>query len=133
MSEHRDPRPDLRRGDELDAADRRLVETLREELDPGFTPAQRAAFSQRLEERLAHRGRAPGQPLVLAASAAVAALALWLAVPAGWLGGAPPAPGEAASPGLLAFAYYETDYLDALPDDALSEEFEAIASAFEVP
>ena len=113
----------------LTAEERRLVATLREELDPGpRTPAQRSAFSRSLEERLQRGGRAPPwRPFLLAASAALAAVALFLAMP----GDGPEV--EESAPSLLAYAYYETDYLEDTSDEWLTAEYEAIANAFDVP
>lgn len=136
---------------DLAPGDDRLIETLRSQLDPGErTPAQRAAFQARLEERLERSSSPSWRPLGLAACAALAAAALWLALPAGLfaglLGGRGGSEGSVAesvagsvavsAPGLLAYAYYETDYLaDASAGESgfLSEEYRAIATAFEVP
>jgi len=133
--------------DALAPGDERLIEALRSQLDPGErTPAQRAAFRARLEERLQRSSSPPWRSLGLAACAALAAAALWLALPAGLLGGPGSSEGSVAdafadpvdglAPGLLAYAYYETDYLaDASAGESgfLSDEYRAIAAAFEVP
>ena len=84
------------------------------------------------------------RPLGLAACAALAAAALWLALPSGLLDSGPSYPSDvadsepavAAAPTLLAYAYYETDYLADSSAEAsgfLSAEYRAIADAFEVP
>jgi hypothetical protein len=134
------------REDPVDLApdDDRLIETLRSQLDPGErTPAQRAAFQARLEERLERSSSPSWRPLGLATCAALAAAALWLALPAGLLGGllggaegSGVRSASAAEPGLLVYAYYETDYLAAASEGEsgfLSDEYRAIATAFEVP
>ena len=118
----------------LTPEEQRLVETLRTELDPGpRSPGQRSAFVRALEERLIRGERSSWQPLVLAASAVMAAVALWLALPVDRPGEPDTRLASARRPSLLAYAYYETDYLDDASDAYLSAEYEAIAAAFDVP
>jgi len=63
--------------------DRRLIESLRAEFRPDpMSPARAAAFRRALEERIERRARSRRFALPALASAAVAAAALWLALPA---------------------------------------------------
>jgi hypothetical protein len=63
--------------------DRRLIESLRAEFRPDpMSPERAAAFRRRLEERIEPRARARRFALPAFAAAAVAAAALWLALPA---------------------------------------------------
>jgi hypothetical protein len=122
----------------LTASDERFIEMMQSQLDPGKrTAAQRAAFRAHLVERLEHRSGFCWQPLVLTASGAVGGLTLWLAVPEAQRAdsSSQTTPIAAESRGLLAYAYYETDYLANAdgPGDFLSEEYQAIAAAFDVP
>lgn len=121
----------------LATEDLRLIETLRSQLDPGErSPSRRAAFVRRLEERLERRSPLPWRPLALATGTAVLAAMLWLGLPAGL----PDAVDSAAAgssqstPRLLAYAYYETSCLGESEGENsfLSEEYEAIAAAFDV-
>lgn len=130
----------------LDPADRALIEMLRTQLDPGeSTPAEQAAFRARLEARLAEqravRGFLRPRPPVLAVSVALVMAALWVArpFPSPEPDGAEPAFRESSSPRLLSYAYYETDYLAVgqateleAGSGVLSDEFRAIAAAFEI-
>lgn len=121
-------------------ADRVWLERVRSELDPGpMSPNQRAAFRRSLDERIAPRHRVPWMP-VLAAAATLALVSGFFLRAAD-----EPAPNAVAgitssSPAsgttLLAYAYYETDYLgDDSSDTAggfLPADYEAIATAFEI-
>lgn len=127
----------------LTPADQRLIEVIRTELDPGErSSAERAAFRARLEGRIEDRTTPLWKPLGIAATAALAALAFWIAQPTAKNElGIDPDPkaavvaSETGSVGLLAYAYYETDYLGSneTESDFLPDEFQAIANAFDVP
>ena len=82
-------------------------------------------------------GAASADPFSNEASAAVAGLILWLAVPGAQRAGdgSETTPVAAESSGLLAYAYYETDYLASADGqgDFLSDEYQEIATAFDVP
>lgn len=119
----------------LDAADRAWIEPLRDELDPGErSPAERSAFQARLDERLEHR-TSSWRPAALALSTALAAALLWVGLPTTAPQGEDlPVAVEPQSAGLLAYVYYETDYLDGADGQAgfLSDEYLAIESVFEL-
>ena len=127
-------------GENLTPADQRLIEVIRTELDQGErSPAQRAAFRAQLEGRIEARSAPFWKPFGIAATVAMAAFALWLVQPNAQ-NDLVPNPGDAvvletASVGLLAYAYYETDYLGSTETetDFLPDEFQAIANAFDVP
>ena len=120
-------------------SDQEWIEAIRSELGAGErSPNERAAFRVRLDERIERRGRVAWQPWAMTAGAAVASALLWLAVPASQIENVnSPDESLAASgaPGLLSYAYYETDYLASSDSNAafLSDEYQAIANAFDVP
>ncbi len=118
----------------LDAADRAWLEPLRDELDPGErSPAERTAFQARLDERL-EQSAPVWRPAALALTTAMAALLLWVGLPTTAPQGEELAVEvEPQSAGLLAYAYYETDYLDGAGSQQagfLSDEYLAIESVF---
>jgi len=64
------------------ASDPEWIEAIRSELASGErTPAERAAFRARLDERIESRGRFVWQPWAMTTVAAVAAALLWFAMP----------------------------------------------------
>ena len=138
MTESRLPNEDS--SAEFSKADEAWVERVRLELGPGErTPAERASFRMRLDERIENRRRPFWQPFMMTTGAALAAALLWFVLPAdnriedaNRNGNAL---GVAGSPGLLSYAYYETDYLATGEDQVefLSDEYQAIANAFDVP
>jgi len=129
------------RPENLTPADQRLIEVIRRELDPGQrSPAERAAFRAQLEARIEDRSAPFWKPFGIAATVAAAAIALWIIQPIAQndLRNAPSdstVVTETTSVGLLAYAYYETDYLGSAEaeSDFLPDDFQAIADAFDVP
>jgi len=124
---------------ETSTSDQEWIEAIRSELGPGDrTPAERAAFRMRLDERLENRGRGVWQPWAMTTGAAVAAALLWFAMTGSQIENTN-RPDEslvaAHAPGLLSYAYYETDYLASRENgnEFLSDEYQAIANAFDVP
>ena len=124
---------------ETATTDQEWIDAIRSELGPGErTPAECAAFRIRLDQRIENRGRGVWQPWAMTTGAAVAAALLWFAMP-GSQSESTNRPDEslvaAGTPGLLSYAYYETDYLASSESGNafLSDEYQAIANAFDVP
>jgi len=125
---------------DLDPQEQAFVARLAEHyVPPAMTPSRRAAFDQRLADRLARRS--PWRVAVPAMAAVAAAALVWLAVP--WSTG--PTPPE--SPGVVAvagdgdtatvFAAYDwftssaaVDAADLGEDAVLPEDYQAISEFF---
>lgn len=135
MSSHDDRKPDETSDAGLPPEDARFVARVSEAFAPPEpTPADRARFRARLDERLASRGRDRAWPwLVPAALALAAALIVTLRAPVDEP--SPDAPPLAATPAdasetdpeqqaLLAFASDN----DSSDEDSLPEDYQAIAS-----
>ncbi len=120
-------------------SDQEWANVIRSELGPGErTPAERAAFRMRLDERLENRGRVVWQRWAMTTGAAIAAGLLWFAMVGSQIESTDPPDellADAGAPGLLSYAYYETDYMasGASGDAFLPDEYMAIESAFDVP
>jgi len=116
--------------------DARWIDAVRQVLDDGErSEGARAAFRARLEDRIERRTSSTWRPWLLTASAAFGAMVVWVLVPGGGVDPGNESDVATDSAGLLAYAYYETEYL-AVEDEAngfLSDEYQAIANAFDVP
>lgn len=123
-------------------SDREWIERIRRELDPGVRSAnERASFRMRIDEEIESRRIGVWQPRAATAVTVLGALAvalLWFAMPSS-LSGPDHRPGDVLAAegdsGFLSYAYYETDYLPSSESEnsILSDEYQAIASAFDVP
>ena len=124
---------------EIAPSDQEWIAAIRSELGPSKrSPAERAAFRIRLDERIGSRRRVAWQPWAMTTGAAVAAALLWFAMPGSQSENMnrPDEPLVATgAPGLLSYAYYETDYLASRENgnEFLSDEYQAIANVFDVP
>ncbi len=124
---------------EASISDREWIDRIRRELDPGVRSAnERASFRMRIDEEIESRRAKLWQSRAGMAVAVVAAALLWFAMPSG-LGDPADRPDDllaaVGDSGFLSYAYYETDYLPSSESEnsILSDEYQAIASVFDVP
>ncbi|MBI3782676.1 MAG: hypothetical protein HY270_04670 [Deltaproteobacteria bacterium] len=120
---------------EVSGEDRRVIATIDAQFSPRqMTPAQRAAFCQKLEERIEGRYTLPWR-LAIAATTALVVVALWGVVGRDVSTGRHPADASAQTESPVLYAYVDPDLYDeslrngsALPDD-----YRVLAVAVDVP